>query len=66
MVAMRNPNGASMQECLAGISFPVSRTELLERLREDGVSAAQVAAIEASAAERFESAQEVVAAVATG
>lgn len=58
--------GASLQECLVGVGFPIRKAELLEHLREQGASPAQVAAIEASALERFESAQEVVAAVAGG
>jgi hypothetical protein len=67
MVSMSNVGGTpSIQECLVGIDFPVSKEDLLDRLRMNGATEVLLEPIRNAPATRFTGPLEVIEAVRAG
>jgi hypothetical protein len=61
MVALSHAGGTpSIQECLVGIAFPVSKDEPLEKLRMNGATELLLEPIRRATQTRFASPQEVI------
>ncbi len=67
MVTISGTGGTpSIQECLVGIEFPISKADLLDRLRMNGATELLLEPISNAPATRFAGPQEVIEAVRTG
>lgn len=60
MVALNNPSTPSIQELLVGVSFPVSKAQLLDHLRMNGAAEWMLEPVANASTERFSSPQEVM------
>lgn len=61
MVTMSSASGTpSIQDLLAGVSFPVTKADLLEHMRMNGAAGWMLDAVQNSAAARFSGPQEVM------
>ena len=67
MVTMSSSGGTpSIQECLIGVEFPISKADLLDRLQANGATELLLEPIRNAPATRFGGPQEVIEAVRAG